>query len=118
MAVSDSYREYVLEQLHRAVPPVRGRSMFGGVGIYSGDAFFALIADDVLYLKTDPATQAEFELRGMPPFRPFGEDGGAMSYHQLPGDVLENLDALREWAERAIAVARRKKGRGGKRRGA
>lgn len=117
MAVSDSYREYVLEQLSRAVPPIRSRPMFGGVGVYSGEAFFALIADDVLYLKTDAETRPAYEARAMPPFRPFGPDGGAMGYHQLPVDALENPDALREWAEQAIAVARRKKGRGGKRRG-
>jgi len=27
----------------------------------------------------------------------------------LPGDVLEDAEALRPWAEKAIAVARRKK---------
>jgi len=36
MAVSQSYREFVLEQLGR-VAPVTGRSMFGGVGIVPKD---------------------------------------------------------------------------------
>jgi DNA transformation protein and related proteins len=45
MAVSQSYREFVLEQLGR-VMPVNGKSMFGGVGIYAGALFFALIAED------------------------------------------------------------------------
>jgi DNA transformation protein and related proteins len=116
VAVSDSYRAFVLEQLQRAVPLVRARRMFGGVGLYSGDVFFALIDDDVLYLKTDASTEPTFESRGMKPFRPFGDDGAAMAYHQLPEDVLENPDELREWAERAIAVARKKKGGGHSRR--
>jgi DNA transformation protein len=90
--------------------------MFGGVGLYSGDVFFALIDDDVVYLKTDALTQPAFEARGMKPFRPFGEDGAAMGYHQLPEDVLESPEALREWAEGAIAVARRKKGANPRRR--
>jgi TfoX/Sxy family transcriptional regulator of competence genes len=34
MAVSQSYRDFVLEQLGR-VTPVTGKSMFGDVGIYA-----------------------------------------------------------------------------------
>jgi TfoX/Sxy family transcriptional regulator of competence genes len=44
VTVSGGFRSFVLEQLGRVVRDVRGRSMFGGVGIYSGDLFFALIA--------------------------------------------------------------------------
>jgi DNA transformation protein len=109
MAVTPSYRTFVLEQLNRAVPPVRARAMFGGVGLYAGDVFFALIADDVLYFRADDATRGEFEALGMPPFRPFEEHGPVMSYYQLPEEVLEETDALRRWAERAIAGARAKR---------
>ena len=34
----------------------RSKRMFGGVGLYAGDLFFALIAGDVLYLKADDST--------------------------------------------------------------
>ena len=85
--------------------------MFGGVGIYSGEFFFALIADDTVYFKVDASTRADFEARGMEPFRPFGDEGGAMGYYQLPEDLLEDPDALRPWAEKAVGVARQKKAR-------
>ncbi len=85
--------------------------MFGGVGIYSGEIFFALIADDTVYLKVDESTRADFEGRGMEPFRPFGDDGGTMKYYQLPEDLLEDPEALRPWAEKAVAVGRLKKAR-------
>ena len=39
MSVSPSFQTFILEQLGRVVPKVRARSMFGGVGIYSGDLF-------------------------------------------------------------------------------
>ena len=94
------------------------RRMFGGVGIYSEQAFFALIADDTLYFKVDGTTRPEFEARGMEPFRPYGKDGAEMQYFQVPEEVLEDLESLRSWAERAIAVARRKKRRTPRRRGA
>ena len=109
MPVSSSFQVLVIDQLNRAVPGVRARPMFGGVGIYAGDLFFALIADDTLYFKVDESNRAEFETRGMGPFRPFGDDGGTMQYYQLPEDVLEDPDALRDWAEKALTVARRKK---------
>ena len=109
MPVSKSYRTFVIEQLNRAVPPIRARSMFGGVGLYSADVFFALISEDVLYVKTGAADQSAFEALGMPPFRPVEEHGPVMSYYQLPEEVLEDPDELRRWAERAIASARERK---------
>ena len=109
MAVTDSFRDFVIEQLDRVVPPVRARRMFGGVGLYSGDRFFALLDDDALYLKADASTEPVFVARGMTPFRPFGDDGGTMRYYRLPEELLESPDELREWAERALSAARRKK---------
>src|SRR5881398_705701 len=116
MPVTPSYRTYILEQLNRAVPPVRARAMFGGVGLYAGDVFFALIADDALYFRTDETTRPEFEALGMTPFRPFDEHGPVMSYYQLPEEVLEEPETLRRWSERAIGAARTRRARSRKRR--
>ena len=93
------------------MPRIRARPMFGGVGLYSGEIFFALIADDTLYFKVDDSTRPEFEARGMGPFRPFGDAGGTMQYYQLPEDLLEDPEALRPWAEKAVAIARQHKSR-------
>src|SRR5688500_16336747 len=118
MAVTPSYLAHVIEQLKRVVPDLRTRRMFGEAGLYAGDAFFAIVADDVLYFKVDDASRAEFESRGMPPFRPFEDGRASMNYYQVPEDVFEDPDALRSWADRAIVVARRKKGRSSRRGGA
>lgn len=104
MPVSPAYREFVLEQLER-VAPVTARSMFGGVGIYSGGLFFALLADDTLYLKVDGSNRPHFEARGMEPFRPYGDER-AMQYYELPAELLEDPDRLRPWVDAALAVAR------------
>jgi len=111
VAVSSSFRVLVIDQLSRALPSIRARPMFGGVGLYSGELFFALIADDALYFKADESTRPEFEARGMGPFRPFGDEGGTMQYYQVPEDLLEDPEALRPWAEKAVDIARRKKSR-------
>ncbi len=103
MAVSESYRTFVLEQLER-VAPVTARRMFGGVGIYARGLFFALIAEDRLYFKVDDTTRPEFERLGMEPFRPYGEDS-AMGYYEVPADLLEDAIQLAPWVEKAIGVA-------------
>jgi DNA transformation protein and related proteins len=92
--------------------------MFGGVGIYAGEMFFALLDDDTLYIKVDDATRPQFEARGMAPFRPYGEDGEVMQYYEVPADVLEDPAELGAWAQAAIGVARRAKGGRPRRRGA
>ena len=109
MSVSASFRTFILEQLGRAVPRIRARSMFGGVGVYSGDLFFGLIDDDTLYFKVDDSNRSDFTARKMEPFRPYGEDGETMGYYEVPADLLEDPETLRPWAEKAIAVAGRKR---------
>src|SRR3989441_13353797 len=103
--VTPSFKTFVLEQLGRVVPRVRARSMFGGVGIYAGDLFFALVADDALYLKGDDASRPEFEARGMSPFRPFGEDGGVMQHYQVAADLAGVVEAARPSAARGDRAA-------------
>jgi DNA transformation protein len=109
MTVSPTFRTFIVDQLTRVVPGIRARSMFGGVGIYAGDLFFALMDDDTLYFKVDDSNREDFEARDMGPFRPYGEDGEVMQYYAVPADLLEDPDGLRPWAEKAIAVAARKK---------
>ena len=109
MAVSESYRDFVLEQLGR-VMPVTGKSMFGGVGLYANGLFFALIAEDRLYFKVDDTTRPDFERLGMEPFRPFGEDS-AMGYYEVPVDVVEDSVQLAPWMRKAIDVAANVKGK-------
>ena len=115
MTVSASFRTFVLDQLGHVAPRVRAKDMFGGVGIYSADRFFALIADDLLYLKVDDTNRSDFETRGLQPFRPYGPGGEVMQYYPIPEDVLEDLETLRGWVDKAVAVATRKRARHPKR---
>jgi len=110
VSVSDSFRDFALEQLGR-VTPVTARRMFGGVGIYAGGLFFALLDNNRLYFKADDSNRPDFEAAGMGPFRPFGEDGAAMQYYEVPPDHLEDVDALSRWVAKAVAVAKNKRAR-------
>jgi len=109
MSVTPSYRHFVLEQLARVATGVRDKAMFGGVGLYSEELFFGLIADDRLYFKVDDTNRPDFEARGMGPFRPYGPQGEEMKYYELPEDVLEDSEDLASWVTKSKEVARRKK---------
>lgn len=111
MAVSDSFKTYVLEQLGRLRPDIRSRAMFGGIGIYAGERFFALIDDDALYLKVDDLNRPDFEKEGMGPFQPFGPGGEVMQYYELPAGLLDEPEALAPWVAGAVEVAARAKAR-------
>jgi DNA transformation protein len=111
MSVSPEFRAFVVDQLGRVVSDVRARAMFGGIGLYTGELFFALIDNDTLYLKVDDTNRADFEARGLGPFRPFGPEGEVMQYYELPTDLLEDPESLQPWIDKAVEVARRKRRR-------
>ena len=108
MAVSASFRAYLLEQLG-AVRPLTTRPMFGGLTFFAEGRAFALVADEVLYFKVDATNRPDFEAAGMGPFLPFGDPEKPMQYYELPAEVLEDPDLLAVWMARAIAVAGRAK---------
>jgi len=111
MAVSNDYRDFVLEQLAPA-GRVAARAMFGGVGLYLDGLFFALIDDDTLYFKADDATRARYEQAGSKPFSPFPDrPDQTMAYWQVPAEVLEDPEQLTEWAREALGVALAKRAR-------
>lgn len=105
MSVSDDYRDFVLEQLAPA-GRVTSRSMFGGIGLYLDDLFFALIADDSLYFKTGDSNRPRFQSAGSRPFCPYPDRPDLqMGYWEVPAEVLEDADELANWAREALAVA-------------
>lgn len=105
MPVTESFLAFVLEQLDE-VGPITSKRMFGGVGVYAGDLFFALLADDVLYLKADDSTRGELEAAGGRPFRPYPDREGVMQYYSVPVSILEDGDELVRWAKKSVAVAK------------
>lgn len=103
MAVSASFLEFVLEQL-AAVRHVTSRRMFGGVGLYSDDVFFAVIDNDTVFFKVNDVTRPRYVKRRMPPFAPMPGKPAMTGYYQVPPGVLEDADELSAWAREAVAV--------------
>ncbi len=116
MAVSDEFRDYVLEQLAPAGKVVP-RRMFGGVGLYLDGLFFALIDDDSLYFKTNDANRPRYEKAGSRPFCPFSDrPNHVMAYWEVPAEVLEDAEELRQWTREALAAALAARGKRSARR--
>jgi DNA transformation protein len=110
MAVSDEFLEYVTEQLS-VWGEVPVRRMFGGAGLYREETMFAVIAEDVAYLKVDDSNRDDFLRAGSAPFEPYPDKikTTIRTYYKIPAEVLENPDELAQWAERSWLVARKKK---------
>jgi len=102
LRVSPGFLEFVLDQLSH-VRNLRAASMFGGVGLYSGDVFFGIVAADVLYLKVDDETR--YLASGAVPFQPFAGRPTSMNYYSVPPAIFEDPETLARWAARSIVAA-------------
>ena len=110
MTVSDDYIIYIQELL-QPLGELRVKRMFGGAGIYCDEHFFAIIADDQLYLKADDQNRARYTDRDLTPFRFISKSGkqSTMNYYPVPADVLESAEQLLDWSQSAIDAALRAK---------
>jgi DNA transformation protein len=108
MPKRNEFVEHVVETMRR-FGPVEAKSMFGGWGLYHRGSFFALIAEDALYIKTDDENRADFVALGLEPFVYSMKDGQTltMTYYQVPEEALESPDVMAEWARRGYAAALR-----------
>lgn len=95
--------EWVLEAA-AALDPYAKR-MFGGTGIYSHDAMFAIVYEGRVYLKVDDASVSAFEDESMAPFSP-NERTTLKTFYEAPPSVLDDVDVLARWSERALAAAK------------
>jgi DNA transformation protein len=96
---TDSFRDYVLEQL-AALDGLRSRRMFGGHGLYSGERFFGIVYDGRLYFKTNPGNLPDFLSRDCAVFAP-SEKQVLKNYREVPVEILEDAESLVLWARRA-----------------
>jgi DNA transformation protein len=101
----------LLEELFAPLGGVNIRRMFGGLGVFREGIMFGLVADDVLYMKTDESTSPAYRVEGSGPFIYDSARGRTISmpYWRLPERLYDDPDAFREWALAAFAVAEKRK---------
>jgi DNA transformation protein len=91
------------------------KRMFSGAGLYCDGVMFGLVVRGTIYLKADETSITDFESEGSGPFTyTRGKASGrrtehALPYWRLPDRLYDDPDELAVWAERALAIAQRKK---------
>ena len=99
--------EYLVDEL-APLGHAQGRTMFGGQGLYLHGLMFGIVIDETLYLKADDINRPAFEAAGMEPFSYVSKGRRiALSYWQVPAEVIEEPDQLRDWVAQASAASRR-----------
>ena len=101
----DNFIVYLYE-VFAGFGPVRAKRMFGGYGIYRNDLMFALVADNLLYLKADNESANIFEEQASKRFE-YLKQGRPVQllYYEAPQEIFDDPDAANLWAERAYQAA-------------
>jgi len=106
-----------LRELFAPLGAIQIKRMFGGAGIYAEGIMFALLADDVLYLKSDVENRALFEAEQLEAFSYMakGNRRVSTSYFRAPDEAMESAQLMLPWARSglgaALRAARKKKKR-------
>ncbi len=108
MAVTQEEREHIRD-LFAGLGHVEVRRMFGGAGVYVGDACFALLVDGTIYMRTDEVLGPDYAAAGSEQWVYAGGGRGpvAMPYWRLPESALDDPDEAAAWARRSLAPAER-----------
>jgi DNA transformation protein len=112
MASSADFIEFLKDQL-RGLGHVTSRRMFSGAGIYCDGIIFALLLRDTLYFKVDDGNRAAYEAEGLKPFsyEARGRTVEIGAYWRVPERLLDDPDAMVEWARAALAAGQRAEAR-------
>ena len=108
MAHSAEYIEFIKDQMS-GFAPVTIRKMFGGAGVSRDGINFAIIVDEILYLKVDALNEADFDAENLEQFS-YEAKGGkrtAMSYRRAPSRVMDEADEMALWCRKAYDAALR-----------
>jgi DNA transformation protein and related proteins len=105
VSVSASFIEFLIEQM-AGFGAITIRPMFGGAGVYHEGLMFALVDDEVLYLKVDESSRAAFEAENLPPFVYSKKDQKIdMSYFRSPERCMDDADEMAKWCRMAYGAA-------------
>ena len=107
MAVSAEYREHIRD-IFQGVEGLSMRRMFGGLGIYVGDACFALVVNEGIMMRGDDTLGPAYEAAGSKQWIYQNDRRGpvAMPYWRLPERAMDDPEEALEWAERSLVPAR------------
>ncbi|PHR60008.1 MAG: hypothetical protein COA47_08125 [Robiginitomaculum sp.] len=111
MAVTTEFKAFVCDHLS-ALGEISTRNMFVGAGVYVQGVMFALLADDMLYVKANEAMMADLAPLGCGPFMVDfgkGKEPKPMAYWTIPESAMDDPHEAVIWARRAMEYALSKK---------
>ena len=109
MTISKEFVSY-LEDMFSVLPGTSIRKMFGGVGIFRDGLMYGLsMSDGRICLKADDETRADFIGEGCEEWVYERKDckRTSMNYWYMPERLADDPDELKNWADKAFAVALR-----------
>ncbi|MEL7469373.1 MAG: TfoX/Sxy family protein [Pseudomonadota bacterium] len=107
MALSPEFREYVLDHFSE-LGPVEIKRMFGGAGLYLGDACFALVlSSETILMRGDDDLGPEFEAAGSEQWIYENKTRGpvSMPYWTLPDAAMDDPEEAVTWARKSLVPA-------------
>ncbi|QNN21522.1 TfoX/Sxy family protein [Planctomycetales bacterium ZRK34] len=108
MAANSEFVEYVVDAL-TGFDFVEPRRMFGGYGLFCDEVMFAIVVDDVLYVRVDAVTDGDFDDEVSPRFSYMRAGRPCkLPYRQIPDAAMDNREALCRYAELGREAAIRK----------
>ena len=93
-------------ELFEPLGTIESRRLFGGWQLLADGRGFAFVIGDTLYFRTDPALRAALEGQGGRAFAYSRKDGREITTKltSAPEADVDDPDALRAWAVKALAV--------------
>jgi DNA transformation protein len=93
-----------LDELLSKLTGITYKRMFGAIGLYYQQRFFAIFEDDRLYFKRGQHTAALFDEYDLPQFTyPTKQGLRTLEYYEVPESVLHDFNELKRWIELAAA---------------
>jgi len=107
---TQEYADYILELLSPVKTVSSGR-FFGGIGLKSEGTQFAMIMDNSLFLVVDDTSRNKYLEYGTECFwyKTKKKKVNVKKYHEVPVEIIENNEAIIEWALEAVSVANKLK---------
>ena len=86
--------------------PMEAKRLFSGYALYRDGTIFGLVMRERVYFKTGLGNLADYIAAGMQPFQYTRSSGRVIATHhyEVPAAVLDDVDELAAWADKALAV--------------
>lgn len=107
MPVSNDFIDYVIDQLSDW-GKVTVKRMFGGAGLYYDGLAFAMVSNDVVFLKVDETNKYKYIQQGSLPLKPFSSDVIVPSFYNVPDEIFEDSDQFVEWVGESFAIQKKR----------